>query len=89
MLSAQDVMGKGRVSSWVGGIWHQGNTGSNSVSWAGYNLAGFLLQPKCLWQDGGILTTLTLNLEQLKSEGPGAGAALGAPERGAQHTDNS
>lgn len=84
----QYVLGKGRVNSWVGGIWHQGNTGSNSVSWASYYLAGFILQPKCLWHSGGILKTQTLNLERLKSEGPGAGAAPVAPERGAPHPDN-
>ena len=88
LLSVQDVMGKGRVNSWVGGIWHQGNIGSSSVSWASYYLAGFILQPKYLCHSGGILKMLTLNLEQLKSEGLGAAAVLVAPEQGAQGPDN-
>lgn len=57
----------------LGGIWHQGG---NAVSWASYYLAGFILQPKCFWYHGDLLKTLILNLEQLKSEGPGAGAVL-------------
>lgn len=88
LLSVQYVVGRGRVSSWAGGGWHRGDTGSNSVSWASYYLAGFILQPKRLWQGRGILKTPTLNLERLEAEGPGAGAALAAPERGAQHPHN-
>lgn len=78
-------MGKGGANTWIGGIWHQGG---NAVSWASYYLAGFILQPKCLWHHGDILKTLILNLEQLKSEGPGAGVVLVAPDQGAQHPDN-
>ncbi|KAF2986022.1 hypothetical protein EK904_002180, partial [Melospiza melodia maxima] len=37
--------------------------------------------PKCLWHHGDILKTLILNLEQLKSEGPGAGAVLVAQSK--------
>lgn len=68
-----------------GGIWHQGG---NAVSWASYYLARFILQPKSLWHHGDILKTLILNLEQLKSEGPGASAVLVGPEQGAQYPDN-
>lgn len=78
-------MGKGGANTWIGGIWHQGG---NAVLWASYYLAGFILQPKCLWHHGDILKTLILNLEQLKSEGPGAGVVLVAPDQGAQHPDN-
>lgn len=35
-----------------------------------------------------MLKTLILNLEQLKSEGLGAGAVLVAPDQGAQYPDN-
>lgn len=59
LLGVQYVMGASGANTWIGGIWHQGG---NTFSWASYYLAGFILQPKCLWHHGDILKTLILTL---------------------------